>query len=58
MTFASISWADWTPTVRATLLFVWRDDALLLIRKKRGLGAGKINAVSYTHLTLPTTYTV
>ena len=43
MTFESISWTDWTPTVRATLLFVWRDGALLLIRKKRGLGAGKIN---------------
>lgn len=28
----------------ATLLFVSRGDELLLIRKKRGLGAGKINA--------------
>lgn len=41
--FDDIDWAAWTPTIQATLLFVWRDDALLLIRKKRGLGAGKIN---------------
>lgn len=40
---SDIDWDTWTPTVRATLLFVWRDDQLLLIRKKRGLGAGKIN---------------
>jgi len=30
--------------MRATLLFVRRGDEVLLIRKKRGLGAGKINA--------------
>lgn len=42
-TLADVDWARWEPTVRATLLFVWRDDQLLLIRKKRGLGAGKIN---------------
>jgi 8-oxo-dGTP diphosphatase len=29
--------------MRATLLFVRRGDEVLLIRKKRGLGAGKIN---------------
>ena len=29
--------------MRATLLFVVRDGQLLLIHKKRGLGAGKIN---------------
>ncbi len=29
---------------RATLLFVQRDHELLLIRKKRGLGAGKVTA--------------
>jgi 8-oxo-dGTP diphosphatase len=31
------------PTERATLLFIIRDGCILLIRKKRGLGAGKIN---------------
>ena len=30
--------------MRATLLFVLDGDRVLLIRKKRGLGAGKINA--------------
>lgn len=29
--------------MRATLLFVIRDGEILLIRKKRGLGAGKMN---------------
>ena len=38
-----IDWKAWEPTERATLLFVIRDGAMLLIHKKRGLGAGKIN---------------
>jgi 8-oxo-dGTP diphosphatase len=29
--------------MRATLLFIFQGDRVLLIRKKRGLGAGKIN---------------
>ncbi len=29
--------------MNATLLFIFRGDEVLLIRKKRGLGAGKIN---------------
>ena len=36
-------WSTWQPTLRATLLFIVRDGEILLIRKKRGLGAGKIN---------------
>jgi 8-oxo-dGTP diphosphatase len=40
---AEIDWAAWTPQERATLLFVVREGRILLIRKKRGLGAGKIN---------------
>ncbi len=40
---AAIDWPTWTPVDRATLLFVVRDGQILLIRKKRGLGAGKIN---------------
>ena len=43
LTFDSINWTDWVPRERATLLFIRRDGKLLLIRKKRGLGAGKIN---------------
>jgi 8-oxo-dGTP diphosphatase len=38
-------WTHWEPTCRATLMFIV-DEArglVLLIRKKRGLGAGKIN---------------
>lgn len=38
-----IDWAAWTPVDRATLLFIIRAEKILLIRKKRGLGAGKIN---------------
>jgi 8-oxo-dGTP diphosphatase len=38
-----VNWANWTPQERATLLFVIRDHQMLLIHKKRGLGAGKIN---------------
>ncbi len=40
---ADVDWGAWQPNVRATLLFVVRGAEVLLIRKKRGLGAGKIN---------------
>lgn len=36
-------WAAWQPGERANLCFVMRGDEVLLILKKRGLGAGKIN---------------
>lgn len=36
-------WAAWSPVICATLLFVVRNGEILLIRKKRGHGAGKIN---------------
>lgn len=38
-------WNHWQPSVRATLMFIVDEarDQVLLIRKKRGLGAGKIN---------------
>ena len=36
-------WATWQPRVRATLLFIVREEKILLIHKKRGFGAGKIN---------------
>ena len=38
-----IDWTSWTPRERANLCFIVRDGRVLLIRKKRGLGAGKIN---------------
>ena len=42
-TLRDIDWETWAPIDKATLLFVVRDGQVLLIRKKRGLGAGKIN---------------
>ncbi len=44
MRLADIQWSSWKPDDRATLLFVIDGAQVLLIRKKRGLGAGKINA--------------
>ncbi len=41
--FEDIDWTTWLPHEEATLLFVRQADRVLLIRKKRGLGAGKIN---------------
>lgn len=38
-----IDWEGWQPTEYANLCFVIRNGQILLIRKKRGLGAGKIN---------------
>jgi 8-oxo-dGTP diphosphatase len=38
-----IDWTGWKAQQLATLLFVVRDGHVLLIHKKRGLGAGKIN---------------
>ena len=36
-------WSSWQPNICANLLFIARDGRVLLIHKKRGLGAGKIN---------------
>lgn len=41
--FLDIDWTTWKPVDEATLLFVLQDNRILLIHKKRGLGAGKIN---------------
>jgi 8-oxo-dGTP diphosphatase len=41
---ADIDWTAWRAVDLATLTFVIQDRRMLLIRKKRGLGAGKINA--------------
>jgi 8-oxo-dGTP diphosphatase len=40
---AEIEWSSWKPVDVATLCFVVRAGDILLIRKKRGIGAGKIN---------------
>ena len=39
----NMDWKTWTPREKATLCFIENEGQLLLIRKKRGLGAGKIN---------------
>ena len=38
-----IDWQTWQARDPATLVFIIRNGSILLIRKKRGLGAGKIN---------------
>lgn len=42
-TLEDVPWATWVPRDVAVLLFVVRAGEVLLIHKKRGLGAGKIN---------------
>lgn len=42
-TLRDIDWSTWQAKDIATLAFVIKDGQILLIRKKRGLGAGKIN---------------
>ncbi len=39
----SIDWSNWNAGIHATLMFIVKDGRILLIEKKRGLGAGKIN---------------
>ena len=41
--FSEMDWRAWKPVEQATLLFVVDGQRILLIEKKRGLGAGKIN---------------
>lgn len=36
-------WEAWEPNLRANLVFIVQEPRILLIHKKRGLGAGKIN---------------
>ena len=38
-----IDWENWQAKDPATLVFVFRDDEVLLINKKTGLGKGKVN---------------
>jgi 8-oxo-dGTP diphosphatase len=40
---SEIDWDQWQPELTATLLFVVQNNHVLLIVKKRGLGAGNIN---------------
>ena len=38
-----MDWTEWVPRERANLCFIVKAGRILLIRKMRGLGAGKIN---------------
>ncbi|MEE3233114.1 MAG: 8-oxo-dGTP diphosphatase [Candidatus Latescibacterota bacterium] len=40
---SSIDWINWQPVEQGTLMYIFNENSVLLIRKKRGLGAGKIN---------------
>ncbi len=40
---ADLDWSTWKARDPATLVFVVRDDRILLIDKKTGLGKGKVN---------------
>ncbi|MRI32272.1 NUDIX hydrolase [Endozoicomonas sp. OPT23] len=40
---SEIDWSQWQAKDPATLTFIIKDGQVLLIRKKRGLGEGKIN---------------
>jgi 8-oxo-dGTP diphosphatase len=39
-----VDWNIWVPKERAVLCFVKKDDSVMLIHKKTGLGKGKVNA--------------
>lgn len=43
-TVDEVRWSTWKPKERAVLCLVRNNNELLLIHKKTGLGAGKINA--------------
>ena len=40
---SDIDWSGWRAKHPATLVFVFREDEVLLINKKTGLGKGKVN---------------
>lgn len=44
LTVSEIDWKTWVPRERGALCFIIQNGQVLLIRKKRGLGAGKMNA--------------
>jgi len=40
----NIDWDEWIPGERAVITYILKGDEVLLIHKKTGLGAGKVNA--------------
>lgn len=43
MRIHDIDWSSWQPRERAVIQFILEEERILLIEKKRGLGAGKVN---------------
>lgn len=43
MTVDQINWKSWKPEEKASLCFILNENKILLINKKTGLGAGKVN---------------
>ena len=43
MKVSDVDWGNWEPEESSTIMFVVEGSRVLLIHKKRGLGAGKIN---------------
>ena len=43
MKVSDVDWKNWEPEELSTIMFVVEESRVLLIHKKRGLGAGKIN---------------
>ncbi len=43
-TVGDVDWDAWEPKETAVICFIFKDDKVLLINKKTGLGAGKVNA--------------
>ena len=41
---SDMNWTDWSPKETATLMFIIKNEQMLLIHKKRGFGAGYYNA--------------
>jgi 8-oxo-dGTP diphosphatase len=44
MKFTDLDWTHWQPVETATLIFVRTGGMVLLIRKRKGMGAGLLNA--------------
>ncbi len=44
MKVSDINWNEWMPTEEAVISYLIKGDKVLLIHKKKGLGAGKVNA--------------
>ena len=43
MKFTDLDWTSWTPVETATLMFIRQNGMVLLIRKRKGMGAGLLN---------------